>query len=206
MKKKFSSANQGGLETLVLGLINEAAARFDTGMADFLQNHLFEFVLPDLSVVAVDLAATNINRGRDHGLPPYTRVRERCGLRRVLNFNDLQDVMSMDRINLLQSVYEHVDDIDLFIGGLSENPAPNAAVGLTFACLIANQFRDSKFGDRYFYESSPQSSPGAFSMGQLDEIKRMTLAHLICQNFNVDSVQPNVFAIPNSNTYKIIAL
>jgi peroxidase len=87
-------------------MVNEPASRFDTNFADTLQNHLFEFRLSDGSVVAIDLAATNINRGRDHGLPGYNSFRERCGFPRVRSFQELADLISPDKIQALQSVYE----------------------------------------------------------------------------------------------------
>ena len=90
----------------------------------------------------------------------------------------------------------------MYVGGLSEFPRHNAAVGATFACIIANQFRDLKVGDRFYYENSPRSSPSPFTPPQLDEIRRVTLAHLMCNNFNLVSVQQNVFMMPNA--YKFL--
>lgn len=89
-----------------MGLINEPAQKFDTNVVDTLQNRLFEFRLSDNSVVAIDLAATNINRGRDHGIPGYNEIRERCGFSRANSFNDFGNLVAADKINQLASIYE----------------------------------------------------------------------------------------------------
>ena len=47
----------------------------------------------------------------------------------------------------------HVNDIDVFVGGITETPRDDALVGPLFECLLGRQFRDLKFGDRYWYET-----------------------------------------------------
>ena len=50
-------------------------------------------------------------------------------------------------------IYSHVNDIDVFVGGITETPRDDALVGPLFECLLGRQFRDLKFGDRYWYET-----------------------------------------------------
>lgn len=54
---------KGGIDAFVSGLINTQCAKLDMSIADDLQNNLKDSPTGEL----FDLAAYNINRGRDHG-------------------------------------------------------------------------------------------------------------------------------------------
>lgn len=66
---------------------------------------------------------------------------------------------------MLKFVYESVDDVDLYVGGLLEPPFRDTVVGRTFRDMIADQFFRLKKGDRYFYNLSPLINPGHFTPG-----------------------------------------
>merc|ERR1712137_1005002 len=86
----------------------------------------------------LDLAALNIQRGRDHGIPPYNDVREAMGLSRAQSFADVTS--NGDLQQKLEAAYSSVDAVDAWVGGLAEN-VDSGAVGELFGEIIADQFR-----------------------------------------------------------------
>ncbi|XP_045114200.1 chorion peroxidase-like [Portunus trituberculatus] len=127
----------------------------------------------------MDLVALNLQRGRDHGIGSYLRLREACGLAPVRTFSDLIPHLLPGAEEQLRKVYRTVEDIDLFAGGVSEKPIEGGQVGPTFACIISDQFLRLKIGDRYWYE---EEGPGAFTRDQLRELHRVSLARIMCDN------------------------
>ena len=66
-------------------------------------------------------------------------------------------------VETLRRMYRSVDDIDFFVGGMSEKPVSSGLLGWTFLCVVGDQFARLKKGDRYFYEFGGQ--PGSFNKG-----------------------------------------
>lgn len=125
-----------------------------------------------------DLAALNIQRGRDHALRPYNDYRQWVGLPRIHSFDEVGHVGAK-----LAQVYESPDDVDLYVGALLvESGSGNALVGETFGHLISEQFARLKYGDRFYYKNGVKSNPGAFKPHQLAQIERISLAAIICAN------------------------
>lgn len=199
--RPFEAYNQqmGGLDTLIFGLLLTPASKFDSMVNDVLRNHLFEAetVNPQAQTKRFDLTAININRGRDHGLPTYNSMRQFCGLPRASSFADLQSTMDAATVQRLSSVYADVDDIDFYIGGVSERSVPDGVIGPTFGCVIGGQFHDLRSGDRFFYEN--QEASHRFTPDQLNEIRSMTMAHVLCQAVEgISEVQKNAFQVESS--------
>ena len=68
----------------------------------------------------------------------------------------------------MQAVYSHVDDVDLYVGLVSERADRGALVGPTALCIIGDQFARLKKGDRYWYELGGQQ--GSFTLAQLAQV------------------------------------
>lgn len=65
---------------------------------------LSRFLFRGSNPFGLDLAAINIQRGRDHAIRPYNDYIEVTGHRRVLNFNEFGDAVSLMRFGTLHSV------------------------------------------------------------------------------------------------------
>ena len=82
-----------------------------------------------------------------------------------------------------------MDDIDLFIAGVSERHAKGALVGPTFQGILADQFQKLKRGDRFFYSHDGQ--PSSFTSGitnkQLVVIWIYFIDFLVCRTIAADS-------------------
>ena len=101
--------------------------------------------------IALDLAALNIQRGRDHGLPSYNRWRSFCGLEAPDSIEELKAHIGNATIRqqLVEMFEDNPDNIDLWVGGLLEDILPGAMLGPTFQCIIGEQFKRLRTGDRY---------------------------------------------------------
>ena len=95
-----------GLNSILIGLVNDLSWKFGS-FDNQLQNNLFAILnSKGITESAVDLLATNINRGRDHGLPPYVNYVHNCFNKSIHEFQDLKFLMNAASIKALQSVYE----------------------------------------------------------------------------------------------------
>ncbi|XP_050717819.1 peroxidase-like isoform X2 [Eriocheir sinensis] len=167
----------GAFEPLMRGLLATSKRPTDLSFVDCLNNKLFQEGDDPLS--GHDLFAINIARGRDHGLASYVRYLSKCKIKEVTSFADLESLMPRRTADLLSKAYADVQDIDLYVGGLSETPMPGAMVGPTFSCILTTQFITSKTGDRFWFEG-----PGAgFTLDQLQTIRRTSLASVLCGCF-----------------------
>ena len=136
-----------------------------------------------------------MQRGRDHGLPPYVEFLKACG-KTIRTFRQLCKVMSVAAVRRLKRAYRSVLDIDLFAGAMNEFPWPDSAVGFTFRCILTQQFRNLRLGDRFWYENKDKKV--GFTLKQLNQIRKVTLARVLCDNVDgYHASRPWAFLLPN---------
>jgi len=162
-----------GIENILRGTTINTQGYVSTTMVDDLRNYMFT-PPPNSS----DLGATNIQRGRDHGLPSYNDALRALSLTAHADFTTISDDPQI--IADLQALYASVDDIDPYVGGLAEIKNPGSNLGPLFQTVIKNQFQRLRDGDRYWYEA-----PDMFTADELAEIYNTTLAKIIMRNTDV---------------------
>ncbi|KAI9551659.1 hypothetical protein GHT06_021995 [Daphnia sinensis] len=183
----------GQMDAVLRGMIDQWPQNMDEWVSEDVTNHLFQRPKTDFGL---DLVSLNVWRGRDHGLPGYNTYRQICGLPRMTSFKQLLTIMDRSVVDRLAAVYRSVDDIDLYIGGLVEHHLPGSMLGPVFSCIIAEQFARLKEGDRFFYEHGGYFN--SFTPAQLQDIRRMSLAAIICDSADqIVKIQPLVFRHPS---------
>ncbi|CAG2114555.1 unnamed protein product, partial [Medioppia subpectinata] len=194
--------HQGQMDFILRGLVGRSAQRFDPFCHGDLRNHLYQ---PRGQFSGADLPAMNIQRGRDHGLPGYVHYLKFCFNEVITRFDQLDQYMPSSQRQRFQQNYQHVEDIDLFSGGISELPMNGAIVGPTFACIIGTQFNHLKYGDRFYFEHEGQD--GSFTSGQLQAIRKTLFSRIICINGdNFKEIHSKVFQLNSDRTCLTICL
>lgn len=187
-----SLLSDGLVPQIVNGLLARPSQAVDPWITNDVRNHLYQ---SHKEYSGGDLAATNIWRGRDHGLPGYVHYVEYCFNYKVRTWKDLSLFIPYYTLNNLRRLYKTVENIDLFAGGLAERHFPGADIGPTFACINGIQYYHLKFGDRFYFEHGGQ--PGSFNQAQLSEIRRSTLARMVCLTSYVQAVPQYAFLPPS---------
>jgi len=180
---------QGGIDPILRGLANQRSQAVDAQVIDDVRNFLFG--APGSG--GFDLVSLNIQRGRDHGLPSYNQTRSALGFSPATSFADISS--NPDTQSRLAAVYSSVDDIDLWVGGLSEDPIPNSQLGALFHHIVTEQFTALRDGDRFWY-SLQLSTP------ERELVESLSLADIIRLNTNIgNEINDDVFHISGQNSF-----
>ena len=170
---------EDGIDPILRGLSAQAAQEVDPFLVDDVRNFLFG----PPGAGGFDLASLNIQRGRDHGLPSYNGMRRALGLAPASRFDRIST--DPEIAGRLASVYANVEDVDLWVGGLSEDHVPGAMLGPTFRTVLVRQFGALRDGDRFWWERS-------LSAEERRLVEGVRLADVIRRNTGVRSELPDL--------------
>ena len=171
------------LDWILMGLSMQRQQQADTKLVHNLRNQLFGPV----GAGGLDLAALNIQRGRDHGLANYNDTRAAYGLARRTSFAEITSDTELQAA--LAAVYQNVDEIDLWIGSLAEDHLPAVPVGELTAVAMQRQFTDLAEGDRFFYRFDPELAD------LLTDIESTTLSDLLMRNSGLTRMGGDAFHV-----------
>ncbi len=173
-----------GIEPYLRGLAKQPAQQVDAFIVDEMRNFLFG------PASGFDLAALNMQRGRDHGLPRYNQVRIAYGLAPITSFRQITRDTSLQA--KLASAYATPDDIDIWVGALAEKHMTGKMVGETIFTILKDQFERLRDGDRFWYQSYLDAAT-------VQSLEATTLANIIRRNTPITTeLQPNVFRVPRN--------
>ena len=203
-------AQKEGIDGWLVGMVGNVSQEMDNEMAIGLTDDLFR--RDEINREGLNLAALNIQRGRDHGLPFYSDFLAECSKRfprlypvdvsNVRSFDQLSSLFKPEVLESLKNVYNNEpQNTDLFPAAIGELPAQfrrfrrrrrpgenNGILGPTITCLLIDQFERLRDGDRFFYRRR-----GVFSPAQRAAIEKRTLADIICSNIDIVSVPKLAF-------------
>ena len=175
--------DEGGIEPVLRGLAAQECQALDLLVIDDVRSFLFG--APGAG--GLDLAALNIQRGRDHGLPSYNAVRRALGLAAATSIADISADPAVQA--RLADAYATVEQIDVWVGGLAEDHLPGAMMGELFRTVMRDQFERLRDGDRFWYQR-------VFSGRELQELERTRLSDIIRRNTTIGTELPgDVFRV-----------
>lgn len=168
------------IDSIFKYLASDPSSELDSKVVGSVRNFLFG----PPGAGGFDLAALNIERGREHGLADYNTVRQAVGMPRARTFADI--TKNRDVQQKLQQLYGSVDKVDLWVGLLAEDRVPGTSMGPTASRIIVEQFQRLRTGDRFWYEN-------AFSGQLLNEIRNTKMSDILKRDTAMRNIQSNVF-------------
>lgn len=174
------------IDPIIKGLSMQVQQEVDVKIVDELRNFLFP--VPGSPVLfGLDLASLNIQRGRDHGLPDYNTIRKKYLGAPAFGFNDITNDQQVR--NALNQAYQgDLNNIDAWVGLLSERPIPGGSVGATLGAILREQFQKLRDGDFFYYENDP-----FYSEPEKRQIREVRLEEIIRRNTSINNLPENVF-------------
>jgi Ca2+-binding RTX toxin-like protein len=175
----------------IRGLTARHSQQIDGKVADGNRNLLFGGVGGQVT----DLEAFDIQRGRDHGVWDYNKLREGLGLSTYKSFDHFgaANHLESSRLQALKAVYGNdIGKLDAIVGGLLEKKYYDSQLGETFTKLNVLQFEALRDGDALYFEHRLAGQPEL-----VKEIMHTSFAEIIQRNTAVDHIYHDAFAAHN---------
>ncbi|MFW6059397.1 MAG: peroxidase family protein [Phycisphaeraceae bacterium] len=185
------------VDDMLRGLAAHPASELDAKVVDGMRNFLFGG--PGRG--GMDLAAINIQRGRDHGLPDYNTLREAYGLSPVGSFRDITSDAAIR--DALAATYGDVDQIDPWIGALAEDHRPGSSLGELLTAALRDQFTRLRDGDRFFF--ADDALLREVPIAEVIDVESVRLADVIERNTSIEGLPENVFFVRGAGAQVIPA-
>lgn len=171
------------IENVLRGAATQTSEAIDTKVVEDVRSFLFG----PPGAGGLDLAALNIQRGRDMGVASYNDLREALGLSRAEKFSDITSDTTLAA--KLKEAYGDTDLLDAWIGGLAEDPHGKGLLGETFTIVMIDQFTRLRDGDPYWSEGRD-----GIPKRELADLWDTSLSDVIVRNTDVQLLQKDVFA------------
>lgn len=178
----------GGIEPFIKGMATQVQQEMDCKVIDDVRNFLFG--APGQG--GLDLAAININRGRERGIPSFNTIREDIGLPKLNSFYAL--TKDQPTADLMEQVYGDIDNLDAWVGMVSETHIDGQSLlGEVMMTILEDQFEALRDGDRFYFENDDQ-----ITESEKKAIRNIKLRDIIMRNTSVTLMQQEVFrAMPH---------
>ncbi len=178
----------GGVDPFFKGMATQVQQEMDCKVVDDVRNFLFG--APGQG--GLDLAAININRGRERGIPSFNQIRQGLGLPPVNSFYTLTH--DQEVADIMQEVYGSIDNLDAWVGMVSEqHVGSDALFGELMMTILEEQFQVLRDGDRYYYEVDEE-----LTAEEKEWVSNINMREIIMRNTSIDLMQDEVFrAMPH---------
>ena len=190
--------SQEGVDQSLVGLAFQESNDIDNLVVDGVREFLF-----GAGTGGFDLAAVNIQRGREVGIPGYTEVYEQIFGESIETFDDLDPLFGEDVAELFEQAYDSVDQIDLWIGGISEitgDANTEGLLGPTFSAIIEDQFARLQNNDAFFYQNQladPESFLSVVTNSIDLDVADVSLSDILRANTaNPELIPDDAFTVP----------
>ncbi|RIB16852.1 heme peroxidase [Gigaspora rosea] len=141
-----------------------------------------------------DIAAFDIIRSRDRGIPLYNVVRQYFGFPMAQSFSDISSIPNI-QANLAKIYPNGIDTVEAWVGVMSEDHINGSNFGMVMNASMVTQYTYIRDSDNFWFEKSDM-----FTDDERKIIRNTTLRDIIIRNINnsvtfpqnIWSVQPQI--------------